>query len=57
MAVVGLIAPGGTAVPDDFRDDRGLPGRHRDAWLCHPLLAAVELWLTPQRSALVAVRR
>jgi len=56
-AVVGLLAPGATVVLDDFRDGRGLPGRRRDAWLSHPLLAAVELWLSPGRRALVAVRR
>ena len=56
-AVVGLLAPGGTAVLDDFWADPSLPDRRRDAWLRHPLLAAVELWVTPERRALVAVRR
>ena len=56
-AVVGLLAPGGTAVLDDFWTDPALPDPRRDAWLRHPVLTAVELWVTPERRALVAVRR
>lgn len=56
-AVVGLLAPGGTAVLDDFRLDPALPDSRRDAWLQHPLLTAIELWVTPERRALVAARR
>ena len=56
-AVVGLLAPGGTAVLDDFWLDPALPDPRRDAWLQHPLLTAIELWVTPERRALVAVRR
>jgi predicted O-methyltransferase YrrM len=56
-AVVGLLAPGGTAVLDDFRYDVALPDPRRDAWLQHELLSGIELWVTPQRRALVAVRR
>ena len=56
-AVVGLLAPGGTAVLDDFWNDPGLADPRRDAWLQHPLLTAIELWVTPERRALVAVRR
>jgi predicted O-methyltransferase YrrM len=56
-AVVGILAPGGTAVLDDFWRDPALPDERRDAWLRHPLLAAVELWVRPERRALVAVRR
>ncbi len=56
-AVVGLLAPGGTAVLDDFWADPALPDPGRDAWLRHPVLTAVELWVTPERRALVAVRR
>ena len=55
-AVVGLLAPGGTAVLDDFWNDPALPDPRRDAWLQHPLLTAIELWVTPERRALVAVR-
>ena len=57
-AAVGLLAPGGTAVLDDFGGwipTSTIP--RRDAWLGHPLLAAIELWITPGRCALVAVRR
>lgn len=54
---LGLLAPGGTAVLDDFWFDPGLPDRRRDAWLDHPLLTTMELWVTRERRALVAVRR
>ena len=56
-AVVGLLAPGGTAVLDDFWLDPANPDARRDAWLQHPLLTAIELWVTPERRALLAVRR
>jgi predicted O-methyltransferase YrrM len=56
-AVIGLLAPGGTAVLDDFWSDPALPDARRDAWLHHPLLTTIELWVTPERRALVAVRR
>jgi predicted O-methyltransferase YrrM len=56
-AVIGILAPGGTAVLDDFWFDPELPDPRRDAWLEHPSLATVELWVTPKRRALVAVRR
>jgi predicted O-methyltransferase YrrM len=56
-AVVGLLAPGGTAVLDDFWHDPAEPDALRDAWLEHPLLSAVEVWVTPSRRAIVAVRR
>ena len=54
---VGLLAPGGTAVLDDFRLDPALPDPRRDAWLHHPLLTTIELWVTRERRALVSVRR
>ncbi len=56
-AVVGVLAPGGTAVLDDFLRDPILPDARREAWLQHPLLTTIELWVTPARRALVAVRR
>lgn len=56
-ATVGLLAPGGTAVLDDFSFTPGSPDGRRDAWLEHPLLTTIELWVTPDRRALVAVRR
>jgi len=54
---VGLLAPGGTAVLDDFRLDPALTDPRRDAWLHHPLLTTIELWVTRERRALVSVRR
>jgi predicted O-methyltransferase YrrM len=56
-AVIGILAPGATAVLDDFWHDPSLPDPRRDSWLQHPLLATVELWVTRRRRALVAVRR
>jgi len=55
-AVIGILAPGGTAVLDDFWRDPAVPDERRDSWLEHPLLAAVEVWVTAERRALVAVR-
>src|SRR4051812_19288683 len=56
-AVVGLLSPGGTAVLDDFWSDPRLPDQRRDSWLEHPLLTTIELWVTLESRALVAVRR
>ena len=56
-AMVGLLAPGGTAVLDDVWLDPNAFDERRDAWLHHPRLASVELWVTPERRALVCVRR
>ena len=56
-AVVGLLTPGGTAVLDDFWLDPTHSDARRDAWLQHPLLTAIELWVTPERCAILAVRR
>ena len=56
-ATIGLLAPGGTAVLADFWFDPGLPDPRRDAWLHHPLLSTIELWVTRERRALVSVRR
>ena len=53
----GSSPRGGTAVLDDFWHDPALPDQRRDSWLEHPLLATVEVWVTPERRALVAVRR
>ena len=54
---LGLLAPGGTAVLNDLWLDSPLPDPVRDAWLYHPLLSTVELWVTRERRALVSVRR
>lgn len=56
-AAIALLAPRGTAVLDDFSFDPALPDARRDAWLHHPLLTTIELWVTRERRALVAVRR
>lgn len=56
-SAIGLLAPGGTAVLDDLWFDPALPDARRDAWLRHPLLTAIELWVTLERRVLVAVRR
>ena len=56
-ATIGLLAPGGAAVLDGASLGSAPHAVDRDAWLEHPLLTAVELWVTPHRRALVAVRR
>jgi predicted O-methyltransferase YrrM len=58
-AMVGLLVPGGTAMLDDvWRDPAAAAGGdRREAWLHHPRLATIELWVTPVRRALVSVRR
>lgn len=57
-AVLGLLAPGGTVVMDDFflvpPDE---PDPRRDRWLEHPEVVATQVWTTPERRAIVAVRR
>lgn len=55
--VLGLLAPGATAVLDDFSWEPSQPDPRRDAWLEHPELAAVQLWTAAERRAIVAVRR
>jgi predicted O-methyltransferase YrrM len=56
-AILGLVAPGGTIVMDDFTWDQAEPDPRRDRWLCHPEVAAVELWTAPGQRALVATRQ
>ena len=55
-ATIGLLAPGGTAILDDFSFDVLARDARRDSWLHHRSLSAVEVWVTPSRRALVAVR-
>jgi predicted O-methyltransferase YrrM len=55
-AVLGLLAPRATVVLDDSWFDPALPDPRRDAWLGHPELNAIHLWVTPERGAVVAVR-
>jgi predicted O-methyltransferase YrrM len=54
--VVALLAPGGTAVLDDFTPGYADPDPLREAWLGHPRLAALELAVSPQMAILLAVR-
>ena len=56
-ATIGLLAPGGTAVLTTSGSTRRSPDPRRDAWLQHPLLTTIELWVTRERRALVSVRR
>lgn len=56
-AVLGLLAPRATVVLDDFWFDPAFPDARRDAWLENPAFSATELWVTPERRAIIAVRR
>ena len=56
-ATIGLLAPGGTAVLDDFWFDPLLPDAWRGRWLHHPLLTTTEVWVSPNQRAVIAVRR
>jgi len=55
-AVAGLMAPGGTAVLGEVAYDPTTLDPRRAAWLHHPGLAAVEIWVTPARRAILALR-
>ncbi len=50
-AAIGLLAPGGTAVLDDFWYDPTRPDPLRDSWLEHALLTTVEVYVTLERQA------
>lgn len=54
--VVGLLAPGGTAVLDDFTPGYADPDPLRELWLGHSDLAAVELAVSATMAVIVAVR-
>ncbi len=54
--ILGLVAPGGTVVMDDFTWDPAEPDPRRDSWLSHPGVAAVEIWTAPGRRAIVATK-
>jgi len=56
-AAVGLLAPGGTILVDDFTPGRPGPDPARRFILEHADLVAVELLTTPESAALVGVRR
>jgi predicted O-methyltransferase YrrM len=55
-AAIGLLGPGGTAVLDDVWFDPAPFDSRRNAWLHHPMLTTIELWVTRERRALVSVR-
>lgn len=54
--VVGLLAPGGVAVLDDFTPGYADPDPLRELWLGHPDLASVEMAVSPMMAVIVAVR-
>ena len=55
--VVGLLAPRGLVVMDDLSPGRPVEGDAvREFWLRHRDLAAIELTLSPDMAAIVAVR-
>ena len=54
-AVLDLLAPGGTLVLDNLTPGRLGRDPVRELWLDHPRLAGVELRLSPQEAAIVAV--
>jgi predicted O-methyltransferase YrrM len=57
-AVLELLAPGGFLVKDDLTPGRPVEGDEvRELLLRDPRLAAVELQITPQSAAIVAVKR
>ena len=53
---VGLLAPGGTLVADDFTPGRPGPDPAREFLFGHPLLVATEILVTPESAAILAVR-
>lgn len=56
-AVLGLLAPAGLAVLDDFTPGRAGPDPRRTRWLEHPELTAIEVGTSPTTAAILAVRR
>jgi predicted O-methyltransferase YrrM len=56
-AVLGLVAPRGTVVLDDFfAIPPEAPDQRRDGWLLHPEVVATQVWTSVGRRAIVAVR-
>ena len=53
---VGLLAPGGILIADDFTPGRPGPDPAREFVFGHPLLFATEILVTPASAALLAVR-
>ncbi|MEN3305763.1 MAG: hypothetical protein V7603_1965 [Micromonosporaceae bacterium] len=62
--LIGLLAPAGILVLDDFAPADSWPPRYRDSadelrlrYLTHPALSAVELQVEPDMAVVLAVRR
>jgi predicted O-methyltransferase YrrM len=55
-ATLGLLAPRGMVVLDDFTPDWPGPDPRRIAWLGHPELVGIEVLTTPTSATMVAVR-
>jgi predicted O-methyltransferase YrrM len=53
---IDLVGPGGLIVKDDLTPDREGPDPVRELLFNHPELVAVEVLLTPQTAAVLAVR-
>jgi predicted O-methyltransferase YrrM len=56
-ATLGLLAPRGLVVLDDFTPARPGPDARREVWLGHPELAGVEVLTAPSAATIVASRR
>lgn len=54
---IAMLAPGGMVVLDDLTPGRQEPDPVREFWLGHDDLIAIEVTLTPELAAIVAVRR
>jgi predicted O-methyltransferase YrrM len=54
--VVGLLAPGGTAILDDLRPGRPMAYPVRELWLDHPELAAIEVAVSEREAVILATR-
>lgn len=55
-AVIGLLAPGGTAILDDLTPGSPMPYPVRELWLDHPELAAIEIAVSEREAVILATR-
>ena len=55
-ATLALLTPGATIVLDDLTPGRAGADHVREFWLGHPDLVAIELPVTPESAAIVAVK-
>jgi predicted O-methyltransferase YrrM len=55
-AVIGLLAPGGTVVLDDFTAGFPVPDARRAPWLRHPALQAIVVGTGDSAQAIICVR-